>query len=225
MNMPRARTLPRKACAVIFDMDGLIFDTEALYLDAIRAVTEDGGPDTPPSLLLATIGLSLEATRTVYLEHCGQEFDFDAFWLTVSKRFRELAETQLRLKAGVVELLDVLDAARLPRAIATSSRHEDARRHLTAHGLIDRFQTIVASGDYLRGKPSPDPFLKAAERLGVEPGLCLALEDSYNGVRSASSAGMMTIMVPDLLPATDEMKNLCVCVARDLNEVCAMMNS
>jgi len=110
MNNPPTAILPRKACAVVFDMDGPIFDTEALYMDAIRAVANDGGHDIPPSLLLATIGLSLEATRTVYLEHCGQDFDFDAFWLTVSQRFRELAETQLRLKAGVAELLDVLDA-------------------------------------------------------------------------------------------------------------------
>jgi beta-phosphoglucomutase-like phosphatase (HAD superfamily) len=105
--MPSTIILPRKAHAVVFDMDGLIFDTEALYLDAIKAVADEGGHDISPSMLLATIGLSLEATRTVYVEHCGQGFDFDAFWIIVSKRFRELAETQLRLKTGLTELLDV----------------------------------------------------------------------------------------------------------------------
>jgi beta-phosphoglucomutase-like phosphatase (HAD superfamily) len=84
---------------------------------------------------------------------------------------------------------------------------------------MERFQEIVGQGDYERGKPAPDPFLKAAERLGVKPGLCLALEDSHNGIRSASSAGMMTIMVPDLLEPTDEIRGLCACVVRDLHEV------
>ena len=88
-----------------------------------------------------------------------------------------------------------------------------------AHGLLDRFQAVVASGDYARAKPSPDPFLKAAEALGVAPADCLALEDSHNGVRSASSAGMMTIMVPDMLDPTEEMRTLCIRIARDLHEV------
>jgi HAD superfamily hydrolase (TIGR01509 family) len=112
-----------------------------------------------------------------------------------------------------------LDELRLPRAIATSSLPHNVRHHLAAHGLIGRFHAIVAHGDYAAGKPAPDPFLMAAERLGVEPRLCLALEDSFNGVRSASSAGMMTVMVPDLLEPTDEIRALCSFVADDLHVV------
>jgi beta-phosphoglucomutase-like phosphatase (HAD superfamily) len=82
-----------------------------------------------------------------------------------------------------------------------------------------RFDTIVGRGDYDSGKPAPDPFLKAAELLGVGPRHCLALEDSFNGIRSAASAGMMTVMVPDLLEPTDEIRGLCVLVAADLHEV------
>ena len=77
----------------------------------------------------------------------------------------------------------------------------------------------MASGDYTAGKPAPDPYLMAAKRMGVAPGLCLALEDSYNGVRSASAAGMMTIMVPDLLDPTDEIRGLCTLIANDLHAV------
>jgi beta-phosphoglucomutase-like phosphatase (HAD superfamily) len=83
----------------------------------------------------------------------------------------------------------------------------------------------VAQGDYVRGKPNPDPFLKAAEQLGVEPALCLALEDSYNGVRAAFHAGMMTIIVPDLLAPTTEMEELCVCVAQNLDQVRTLMKT
>ena len=82
---------------------------------------------------------------------------------------------------------------------------------------------MIARGDYARGKPNPDPFLTAAERLGVAPADCLALEDSHNGVRAASAAGMMTVMVPDLLDATQEMHALCVRIARDLHEVREML--
>ena len=105
------------------------------------------------------------------------------------------------------------------RAIATSSRRTEVEHHIGHHGLLDRFQAIVASGDYARPKPNPDPYLLAAERLGVDPADCLALEDSHNGVRAAAAAGMMTIMVPDLLDPTEEMQTLCVRIARDLHEV------
>jgi len=217
--------LPRKAHAVIFDMDGLIFDTEPLYRDAILAAAGDGGHDLPLTFYLSTIGLPEEAIRALLNERFGTGFDFEGFWTRASKRYYELVALQLRLKAGVVELLDLLDDLRLPRAIATSSRHEDVRHHLDAHSLLDRFHAVVAQGDYARGKPNPDPYLNAAERLGVEPAVCVALEDSYNGVRAASNAGMMTIMVPDLQAATAEMEKLCVYIAQDLRQVCALMKS
>jgi HAD superfamily hydrolase (TIGR01509 family) len=166
----------------------------------------------------------MEATRTAFKERCGKDFDFDLFWATASE-FREITKLQLCMKQGLVELLDLLDSAGLPRAIATSSGHEDVRHNLGLHGLHDRVETVIARGDYSRGKPQPEPFLKAAERLKVRPESCIALEDSYHGVRAASAAGMMTIMVPDLLPPTREMEELCVYIARDLHQVCALIGS
>jgi HAD superfamily hydrolase (TIGR01509 family) len=223
--MPPTIKLPRKARAVVFDMDGLIFNTEEIYRDAVMAVAADGGHDMPLALYLSTIGMPLQATRAAFIERYGEQFDFNFFWTIAKKRFDEMAKLQLALKTGVVELLDLLDAAILPRAIATSSRHQDVQRNLAALGLVDRFQAIVADGDYSRGKPYPEPFLKAAERLGVEPESCVALEDSYHGVRAASGAGMMTIMVPDLFPATAEMEELCAGIVPDLYAVCALLKS
>jgi HAD superfamily hydrolase (TIGR01509 family) len=215
----RGMTLPRLPRAVVFDMDGLIIDTESLYREALRAVMAADGHEMTDELYGRTIGLTREATHILLSAHFGSGFDFERCWQASSVRFHELAETQLCLKAGVVELLDHLDEIRLPRAVATSSSHRSAQRHLGRHGVLGRFDTVVAHGDYARGKPDPDPFLLAAERLKVAPGDCLALEDSHNGIRAAAAAGMMTVMVPDLLAPTAEIEELCVRIARDLHEV------
>jgi HAD superfamily hydrolase (TIGR01509 family) len=212
-------TLPRPPQAVVFDMDGVLLDSETLFREAARVTALAKGVDLPLEVYLRTLGLPHDATQAFFHDLYGTGFDFEDFWRHSAARFHELAETQLRVKAGVVELLDALDGAGLPRAVATSSSRPYVQKHLTAHGLIERFHAVVAFGDYARGKPNPDPFLLAAERLGVAPEHCLALEDSHNGVRAAAAAGMMTIMVPDLLDPTEEIERLCVRVAQDLHEV------
>jgi HAD superfamily hydrolase (TIGR01509 family) len=143
--------------------------------------------------------------------------DVEAWFAAVSDHAHAQMAVDLALKDGVIELLDELDRLGLPRAVATSSSHASVDRQLGA--LVDRFAAIIASGDYARGKPAADPFLAAAARLDVAPEACLALEDSHNGVRAAHAAGMMTVMVPDLLEATEEMRAFCVGVARTLHEV------
>ena len=208
--------------AVIFDMDGLLFDTEALYQEAILLAAGEGGHEVALDVFNRTVGLPWAQSRTLLLSHFGDAFPVDDFQEAWVRHFWVIAETRLALKPGALELLDTLDQFRLPRAIATSSSRRTVERHLTAYNLMGRFAEIVGHGDYERGKPAPDPFLKAAARLGVEPDLCLALEDSHNGVRAASSAGMMTIMVPDLLEPTDEIRGLCSFVVRDLREVRAL---
>ncbi|MGZ2504408.1 HAD superfamily hydrolase (TIGR01509 family) [Rhizobium beringeri] len=158
-------------------------------------------------------------SRLLFLEQMGSDFPVDQYGREVTDHFTVLATTQLRLKPGVVELLEVLDQLKLPRCIATSSSHSTVQSHLSAHGLAGRFDAVIAHGDYAASKPSPDPFLTAAKRFSVEPALCLALKDSFNGVRSASAAGMMIFMVPDLLSPTPEIHSLCTGVVSDLHAV------
>ena len=212
-------TLPYRPSAVIFDMDGLLFDTEALWQEALLSAGAEGGHEIPDEVYNKSIGVRRSQCRDLFLSHFGDDFLFDDFHANWRRHFWLIADNKIALKPGAPELLETLDQLRLPRAIATSSSRTTVERHLTSHGLMERFDQIVCRGDYENGKPAPDPFLKAAERLGVEPRFCLALEDSHIGVRSASAAGMMTVMVPDLLEPTGELRALCVLVARDLHQV------
>jgi|SRR5689334_1359236 HAD superfamily hydrolase (TIGR01509 family) len=212
-------TLPFRPSAVVFDMDGLLFDNEALHQEAMRAALFERGYDTSSGISDRIIGCTWDRIRAMLLEHFGAAFPSEDFVVAWARNYDEMALARLAMKPGVVELLDTLDELQMPRAIATSARRHRVRHHLAAHNLVGRFHEIVGHGDYAVSKPAPDPFLRAAERLGVEPRRCLALEDSHNGVRSAAAAGMMTIMVPDLLEPTEEICALCVLVARDLHEV------
>jgi len=152
-------------------------------------------------------------------EHLGPDFPLEALWADVNVELHAAQAVGVALKAGAVELLDHLDAVATPRAIATSSSHASVQRTLGPSGILPRFHAVVAAGDYASGKPNPDPFLTAASRLEVAPEHCLALEDSHNGVRAAHAAGMMTVMVPDLLAPTDEMRARCLAIADSLHHV------
>jgi beta-phosphoglucomutase-like phosphatase (HAD superfamily) len=212
-------SLPREVKAVVFDMDGLLVDTETVVYRAMQRAALGIGGEMPFATFQRMVGLQHAASDLILIEHFGEGFDLDAWSAVVSGHFQEELGAGIALKAGVAEILDFLDAARLPRAIATSSSLAAVRQSLGPHSLVDRFDALITRDVQTRGKPHPEPFLKAAEALGVAPADCLALEDSHNGVRSASSAGMMTVMVPDMLDPTEEMRTLTVRIARDLHEV------
>jgi HAD superfamily hydrolase (TIGR01509 family) len=211
--------LPRAPKAVVFDMDGLLVDTEIVVFRAMQRAAANIGGEMPMPTFQRMVGLTHASSDLILLEHFGDGFDLDAWSAAVSEHFREEMAAGIALKAGVVEILDRLDALKLPRAIATSSSLQAVRQSLGPHSLVDRFHALITRDVQTNGKPHPEPFLKAAEALRVDPADCLALEDSHNGVRAAAAAGMMTVMVPDMLDPTEEMHTLCVRIARDLHEV------
>lgn len=212
-------TFPHPIKGVVFDMDGLLCDTETIYRDSMMEEAAARGLDLPFSVFQRMIGLPGHASDAVAQEHFGPEFDLEDYNAGLMKRVEARLEAGVALKAGVIEILDLLDFLRLPRAIATSSSHRAVAAHIGHAGIMPRFTAIIARGDYDNGKPHPDPYLRAAEAIGVPAFQCLALEDSHNGVRSAAAAGMMTIMVPDLLDPTDEMHVLVHSVQESLHHV------
>ncbi|MEO3470327.1 HAD family phosphatase [Roseomonas sp. CAU 1739] len=212
-------SLSRMPDGIVFDMDGLLFDSEALYRDAARAAAAEAGRDLPDAVFASLVGGVWPDNRARLLAHFGEDFAVDAYQAEWMRHYAARAADGPALKPGVREMLVLLDGLGLKRAIATSSSHEAVQRNLAAHGLAGCFDAVVARGDYARGKPAPDPFLRAADRLGVAADGCLALEDSPHGVRSASAAGMVVVMVPDLVPASAADHHLCAFVAADLHDV------
>jgi len=217
--------LPRPVVAVVFDMDGLLFDTEKVYGRAILTAATQLGVEMTTEVFHSFIGTPWAENRRRMLAHYGDAYPAEELRVTWMEHFKLLLDEGLDLKPGALEVLDLLDDLGLPRAIATSSSHGTVDHHLAAHGLAGRFHHVVASGDYDNPKPAPDPFLKAAVLLDVDPRHCLALEDSLNGVRSAAGAGMMTVMVPDLVQPTQEIRGLCAAVAASLLEVPALVRA
>ena len=204
-------------------MDGLLIESETLYRDSFLAASDEGGHGMRVETYQKVCGSPWDViTGTIFADY-GADFPIDTFRDAWLRHLAVLMAEGVALKPGVVEILDLLDRLDIRRAIATSSRHDSVIRHLGPYDLLRRFDTIVARGDYTDPKPSPMPYLTAAKRLGIDPGECLALEDSYHGVRSASSAGMLTIMVPDVAPPTDEMREKCVAVSSDLHAVAGLL--
>lgn len=218
-------SFPRRVEGVVFDMDGLLLDTEIVYRAAMIEAGQVFGIGFTGEIYAAMVGKTTPECSVMLRELFGETFPVQSYFERVWADVEDLLEAETRLKAGVIEILDFLDDQGLPRGIATSNGKPAVERYLGRFDLLPRFHAIVAHHDVTRHKPHPDPYLEAARRIGVDPLACLALEDSHPGVRAAHAAGMMTVMVPDILDPNEEMHEKCVHIADSLHHVLDLLKA
>lgn len=206
--------------AVIFDMDGVIFDSERLVLECWEKLADEYHLEGMREAFIPCIGTNNTMTKEIVLNYYGKDFPYDEFTQKSSRLFHEIIDQDgLPVKTGVRELLDFLKEKHVPTAVASSTRLQSVTQELKQAGLYDYFQVVMGGDQLKRSKPEPDIYLMTCEKLGVKPDTAYAIEDSYNGIRSSYRAGMRPIMVPDMLPPTEEMREKSIVVLKDLVQV------
>ena len=207
--------------AAIFDMDGLLLDSERLSLAAFRAVCQRLETGDLTALFLRLVGTNQEAGESILKEGLAGIADHGEFNSAWNQEYKKQMATgqPIDLKEGVMDLLGHLQAINTPMAVATSTRTDRAHEKLTKCGIAQFFEIIVGGDQVTESKPDPAIYLKAAQVLSVEPAQCLALEDSTNGVKAAVSAGMTVIQIPDLVPPDDQLRKLGHIILTSLTEV------
>ena len=209
-----------KTAAVIFDMDGLLFDTERLYIEQSKISEKEFGLMIPEQIHWQAIGKTLEDARKVYAERYGRDFPVEEFMqITKDLVYRYIEEHGLPVKPGAVDLLRELKNRGFSVILASSSPRWMIEKNLRLAGMADFFDFTVSGEDVERGKPAPDIFLHAAALAGADPAECVVLEDSNNGIRAAYTAGMRPVMVPDIKPPEPDVTEMVYKVYRDLEEV------
>jgi len=209
--------------AVLFDMDGLLIDTEAAYIDAVQDAARDLEIEMSLEFCHSMIGISGRECDVMIQNFYGTGFPLGQFRERFSGHAKRRLDTHLPVKPGVVEMLDFLAGRGLRLAVATGSGRITAERHLARADLIDRFAAVATRDDVDNAKPAPDIYLEAARRLGVSPERCIAFEDSNVGLTAAHAAGTMAFMVPDILPPLPEVRAKCLRVFVDLHEARQML--
>lgn len=206
--------------AIIFDMDGLLLDSEEIALVAFNETLDYFGLESQTELFFKLIGTNALSCRKILREELRGKTDSDKFGKLWDKMYMEKTlEAPIPLKKGVLELLDYINNIGLISAVATSTKTEEAIKKLKSAGILDYFKVVVGGERVKEGKPNPEIYLLAAKELSVNPKNCLGLEDSENGVKSAFSAGLTVIQIPDLVQPSDELKKLGHIILESLDDV------
>lgn len=206
--------------AVIFDMDGVIFDTEKVYLDIWIEVFEKYGYKMTKELYVNVMGTGRKNVIKTFLENFGDDLPIEKMYEEKDNQLFYIIENQgIPLKEGVKELFSMLKEKNYKIALATSAKRERVEKQIKDKWLKESFDAIVCGDDMEKGKPSPDIFLKAAKKIDVEPENCFVVEDSPAGIKAAFSGGMKGIHVEDLKAADEDILKYCEKNFKNLQEI------
>lgn len=206
--------------ALLFDMDGLMFDTERIAEEGWRNIAAQEGFLLTPQRMEQFRGTNPVRCRQLFQEWFGDSVNFDQCINQCRAYILSYVETHgVPLKKGLMELLTYAKKEGIPTAIATSTIRKQAIRYWELAEILPYFSTSVCGDEVTMGKPNPQIFLLAARKLGIAPQECLVLEDSPNGLKAGRAGNMYVGMVPDIAPATAELREICDFVFEDLSQV------
>jgi HAD superfamily hydrolase (TIGR01509 family) len=205
--------------ASIFDMDGLLIDSEKIALRTFQEKCNEHALGDQFALYQSILGTNDQTTVSILSEVLPDSIDHELFMSEWLENYLHVTSSGVPLMKGVENLLDALANRGIPVAVATSTREDRAREKLHKSGILQRFDSVIGGNQIKNGKPAPDIYLKAALSLKIDPEKCVALEDSPNGVRAAHAAGMHVIQIPELVQPTAELLSLNHTVLTDLDEV------
>ncbi|MFA6052052.1 MAG: HAD family phosphatase [Methylobacter sp.] len=206
--------------AVIFDMDGLVLDTESTYFLAWQQAARAMGCDFSEQFCRSLSGLHYKDVELKLLENCGADFNLQAFnQLSGEFWYKYVNANGINTRHGFTELLELLMRQKMPYCLATNSLAVNALECLELAGIKDVFPIIVTRELVQNGKPAPDIFFKAAELMQVDISRCVAIEDSHAGIEAASKAGAFSVFIPSILPADPLTVELCDLMMDDLAQL------
>ncbi|MFW2489050.1 HAD family hydrolase [Clostridium chromiireducens] len=216
----------KKIDAVLFDMDGVIFDTENVYLDIWTKVFEKYGYTMTLDVYISVMGTGRENVIKTFLEIYGEDLPIGEMYIEKDKKLEKVIKNGLvPKKQGAKEILNYFKQKNYKIALATAAKRDRVARQLKMADMIDIFDDIVCGDDIKFGKPNPEIFLKAAQKLSVDPGKCLVIEDSPAGIKAAFNAKMTGIHVEDLKKEDEEILNYCYKSFKNLLEIQEYFNN
>ena len=206
--------------AIVFDMDGVIFDTETIALRSWQDAADAHGIGDISETAMKCVGRSTVDTLKIFEEAYGDRVSIEQMHVECIQRFKEIVQTEgMPVKKGARELLEYLKASGAKVALASSTSYETVVAELKDADLFKYFRVIVGGDMIKNSKPEPEIYLLACEKLGADPKKSAAIEDSRNGIISASRAGMYPFLVPDIIEPDEEMLKLAHKKFADLSEV------
>src|SRR4030066_1801443 len=205
---------------VIFDMDGLMFDTEKLIFKSWKESCKKYKQNLSDKIFIESIGLNRKKTIEIYKKYFAVNFPYEEIIDETMNIFENLIRSEgVPLKEGLLELLEYNKKKQLKMAIATSTKRDRAERMLNLSGTRKFFDLVVCGDEIINGKPDPEIFLETAKKLNCRPGNCIVLEDSKNGIIAAYRAGMLPVMVPDIIKPEKEIEAMIFKEFDNLKEV------